>query len=229
MRVLIVDDERNVVELIRYNLELNGFDADVAFDGAEAMSKLTNKKYDLVILDQMMPKMNGLEVIKRIRSTNSMKNIAVLMLTAKSDESDVIFGLNFGADDYITKPFRVHELIARVKALLRRVNQNSLQEATYVFEDFKIDAHKFEVIVADEVVKFTTKEFRLLLYLVENAGKVINRNTLLNEVWGYDYLGESRTVDVHIRNIRKKIEPDPKNSKYISTIVGEGYKFKKVE
>lgn len=227
MRILIVDDEPSVVELVHYHVKLHGFDADTAFSGNEAIKKLERESYDLLILDQMLPGMSGIEVLKAVRSNKETAKLPVLMLTAKSDESDVVLALNFGADDYMSKPFRVHEMIARVKALLRRVHASVPGGLKYQFDDFSIDEDTFEVLVKGKHVPFTTKEFRLLLYLIQNPNRVIRREQLLNDVWGYDYLGESRTVDVHILNVRKKIEPDPKKPKYLITIIGEGYKFVK--
>ncbi len=225
MRILIVDDEPNVVELVNYNLKLNGFTTDTAYDGRVASQKIKDQSFDLIILDQMIPLVSGIELLKSIRENKDTQHIPVLMLTAKSDEADVVQALNFGADDYITKPFRVHEMIARVKSILRRTTALSVGSARYVFEDFELNEDTFEVTVQGEFVKFTTKEFRLLLYMIQNSNRVIRREQLLNDVWGYDYLGESRTVDVHILNVRKKIEPNPKYPKYLVTIIGEGYKF----
>lgn len=225
MKILIVDDEPNVVELVDYNLKLNGFTTDTAFDGRTAMQKIKEGSYDLVILDQMLPLVSGIEVLKSIREHKDLNTTPVLMLTAKSEEGDVVQALNFGADDYITKPFRVHEMIARVKSILRRSASSSSGGATYKFADFEINEDRFEVLVSGKPVRFTTKEFRLLLFMIQNPNRVIRREQLLNDVWGYDYLGESRTVDVHVLNVRKKIEPNPKNPKYLVTIIGEGYKF----
>ena len=225
MKILIVDDEPNVVELVDYNLKLNGFTTDTAFDGRTAMQKIKEGSYDLVILDQMLPLVSGIEVLKSIREHKDLNTTPVLMLTAKSEEGDVVQALNFGADDYITKPFRVHEMIARVKSILRRSASSSSGGAAYKFADFEINEDRFEVLVSGKPVRFTTKEFRLLLFMIQNPNRVIRREQLLNDVWGYDYLGESRTVDVHVLNVRKKIEPNPKNPKYLVTIIGEGYKF----
>ncbi len=225
MKILIVDDEPNVVELVDYNLKLNGFTTDTAFDGRTAMQKIKEGSYDLVILDQMLPLVSGIEVLKSIREHKDLNTTPVLMLTAKSEEGDVVQALNFGADDYITKPFRVHEMIARVKSILRRSSTSSSGGAAYKFADFEINEDRFEVLVSGKPVRFTTKEFRLLLFMIQNPNRVIRREQLLNDVWGYDYLGESRTVDVHVLNVRKKIEPNPKNPKYLVTIIGEGYKF----
>jgi two-component system alkaline phosphatase synthesis response regulator PhoP len=225
VRILIVDDEPNVVELVDYNLKLHGFTTDIAYDGRVASQKIKDQSFDLVILDQMIPLVSGIELLKSIRENKETQNIPVLMLTAKNDEADVVQALNFGADDYIMKPFRVHEMIARVKSILRRSSSTTIGTGHYVFEDFELNEDTFEVIVQGEFVKFTTKEFRLLLYMIQNPNRVIRREQLLNDVWGYDYLGESRTVDVHVLNVRKKIEPNPKNPKYLVTIIGEGYKF----
>ena len=225
MRILIVDDEPNVVELVDYNLKLHGFTTDIAYDGRVASQKIKDQSFDLIILDQMIPLVSGIELLKSIRENKETQNIPVLMLTAKNDEADVVQALNFGADDYITKPFRVHEMIARVKSILRRSSSTTVGTGHYVFEDFELNEDTFEVIVQGEIVKFTTKEFRLLLYMIQNPNRVVRREQLLNDVWGYDYLGESRTVDVHVLNVRKKIEPNPKYPKYLVTIIGEGYKF----
>jgi two-component system, OmpR family, alkaline phosphatase synthesis response regulator PhoP len=225
VKILIVDDEPNVVELVDYNLKLHGFTTDIAYDGRVALEKIKHQSFDLVILDQMIPLVSGIELLKSIRDNKDTKDLPVLMLTAKNDEADVVQALNFGADDYITKPFRVHEMIARVKSILRRTSNASGGGARYVFDDFEIIEDTFEVLVQNKPVKFTTKEFRLLLYMIQNPNRVIRREQLLNDVWGYDYLGESRTVDVHILNVRKKIEPNPKYPKYLVTIIGEGYKF----
>ena len=225
MKILIVDDEPNVLELVNYNLKLNGFSTDIASDGRTAIQKIKEGAFDLVILDQMLPLVSGIEVLKMIREHKDLSNTPVLMLTAKSEEADVVQALNFGADDYITKPFRVHEMIARVKSILRRSSSTVPGGGHYKFADFEINEDKFEVIVRGLPVRFTTKEFRLLLFMIQNPNRVIHREQLLNDVWGYDYLGESRTVDVHVLNVRKKIEPNPKNPKYLVTIIGEGYKF----
>jgi two-component system alkaline phosphatase synthesis response regulator PhoP len=225
VKILIVDDEPNVLELVNYNLKLNGFSTDIASDGRTAIQKIKEGAFDLVILDQMLPLVSGIEVLKMIREHKDLSNTPVLMLTAKSEEADVVQALNFGADDYITKPFRVHEMIARVKSILRRSSSTVSGGGHYKFADFEINEDKFEVIVRGVPVRFTTKEFRLLLFMIQNPNRVIRREQLLNDVWGYDYLGESRTVDVHVLNVRKKIEPNPKNPKYLVTIIGEGYKF----
>jgi len=211
--------------LVDYNLKLHGFTTDIAYDGRVASQKIKDQSFDLIILDQMIPLVSGIELLKSIRENKETQNIPVLMLTAKNDEADVVQALNFGADDYITKPFRVQEMIARVKSIIRRSSSTTVGTGHYVFEDFELNEDTFEVTVQGELVKFTTKEFRLLLYMIQNPNRVVRREQLLNDVWGYDYLGESRTVDVHVLNVRKKIEPNPKYPKYLVTIIGEGYKF----
>lgn len=228
-KLLVVDDEDHIVELISFNLESNGYDIVTASDGESAIKKAEEENPDLIILDLMLPKLDGIEVCRRLKSNPSTSHISIIMLTAKSDESDKIVGLEIGADDYITKPFSVKELIARVKAVLRRnLNNytNKTEENIIQIGDIVIDEEKHEVIKSGKKAELTLKEFELLSVLAKNRGKVLSRNTLLDEVWGYDYFGETRTVDVHIRHIRKKIEDDDKRPKYIETIRGIGYKMK---
>lgn len=225
MRILVVDDEVNVVELIKFNLELNNFETDTAFDGVEALEKIFQQEYDLVILDNMLPGFNGFEIIKKVRDNKKTADLPILMLTAKSEESDIIFGLNIGADDYLTKPFRVHELIARVNTILRRSKPKKEIVKVFEFEDFTVYEDEFKVTVNNEPIKLTKKEFKLLVYMIKHKNKVITRDVLLDEIWGYEYMGETRTVDVHMMSLRKKIEPNKKEPKYIKTIIGEGYKF----
>ncbi len=225
MRVLVVDDEVNVVELVKFNLELNNFETDVAYDGIDALEKISKHDYDLIILDNMLPGFNGFEIIKKVRENKRTKDLPILMLTAKSEESDIIFGLNIGADDYLTKPFRVHELIARVNSILRRVRQKEEVVSVFEFEDFTVFEDEYKVLVNEEPIKLTKKEFKLLVYMIKHKSKVISRDVLLDEIWGYEYVGETRTVDVHMMSLRKKIEPNTKEPKYIKTVIGEGYKF----
>lgn len=228
-KILVVDDEDHIVELIKFNLETNGYEVISAFNGEDAIEKAIDEKPDLIILDLMLPKIDGVEVCKRIKSNIETSNISIIMLTAKSEESDKIVGLETGADDYITKPFSVKELIARVNAVLRRSPSYKTQKndaITIKIGDIVIDDEKHEVIKAGKKVELTLKEFELLRILALNKGKVLSRNKLLDEVWGYEYFGDTRTVDVHIRHIRKKIEDDDKLSKYIETIRGIGYKMK---
>lgn len=228
-KVLVVDDEVHIVELIKFNLESNGYEVVTAYDGEEAIEKAEVEKPNLIILDLMLPKLDGIEVCRRLRRNQKTAQISIIMLTAKSDESDKIVGLEIGADDYMTKPFSIKELIARTKAVLRRnspVTVNTQNGNTIEIGDILIDKDKHEVYKGGEIIELTLKEFDLLKTLAENRGKVVSRNTLLDEIWGYDYFGETRTVDVHIRHLRKKIEDDDSNPKYVETIRGRGYKLK---
>lgn len=218
--ILIVDDEVSIRELIRFNLEKEGFDTVSAGDGPEALEIFHAKRPDLVLLDIMLPTMDGWEVCKALRKES---NVPIIMLTAKGDESERVSGLEMGADDYITKPFSPKELVARIRAVLRRANPE--EETTQVaLDDLVIDIDRHEVTVAGKPVSLTPKEFDLLLLLVRNRGKVLSRDMLLETVWGYDYGGETRTVDVHIRRLRQKLNDDPQNPKYIHTVHGVGYK-----
>ena len=228
-KILVVDDEDHIVELIKFNLESSGYEVILAFNGEDAIEKVLEEKPDLIILDLMLPKIDGVEVCKIVKQNEATSNISIIMLTAKSDESDKIVGLETGADDYMTKPFSVKELIARVNAVLRRNSYYKLEknaENTIKIGDIVIDDEKHEVMKANEKVELTLKEFELLRILAVHKGKVLSRNKLLDEVWGYEYFGDTRTVDVHIRHIRKKIEDDDNVFKYIETIRGIGYKMK---
>ncbi|MGF7058824.1 response regulator [Brassicibacter mesophilus] len=227
-RVLVVDDEEHIVELIKFNLENNGYDVIVAFDGKQALERAKEEKPDLIILDLMLPIIDGIDVCKKIKNDDEIGNVPIIMLTAKSDEADKVIGLEIGADDYMTKPFSVRELMARIKAVLRRSVDVKQPEPDKVIKigDIIIDDEKHEVLKGGKKLELTLKEFELLRILAQNRGKVLSRNLLLDEVWGYDYFGETRTVDVHIRHLRKKIEDNDRNPKYIETIRGIGYKMK---
>lgn len=224
-KVLIIDDEEHIVDLIKYNLEANGFQTIVAFNGVDGLKLSKSEKPDLILLDLMLPVIDGLEVLKRIRGDEKLKNIPVIMLTAKSEEIDKILGLELGADDYITKPFSVRELTARVKAVLRRMTSKEEASQTFNFADVEIDYVRHEVKKDEEKVELTLKEFELLDILIKNKGKVLTRDLLLDKIWGYEYVGETRTVDVHIRHLRQKLEDDDKNPKFIETVRGIGYRF----
>lgn len=224
-RILIVDDEQSIVTLLKYNIEKAGFETDAAFDGEEAIQKIEQNNYDLVILDVMLPKLDGMEIIKTLRQNKN--NVPVLMVTALDTELDKILGLEFGADDYLTKPFSPKEVVARIKAILRRSGKT---EQPSDFSEIKIGEltifpEKYEVKLRDDALHFTRKEFELLKYLAVHKGKVLTRDQLLNEIWNYDYVGDTRIVDVHIGRIRDKIETDTKNPNYIKTIHGLGYKL----
>lgn len=226
--ILIVDDEKHILELLRYNLESNGYIIDEANSGEEAVEKIQAKEYDLIILDIMLPGIDGLEVLRKIRQDIGMKSLPVILLTAKGSEIDKVVGLELGADDYIVKPFGVYELVARVKSVFRRLEiyRSEVEESTTVhFNDLSIDRDKYAVTKNGEKVTLTHKEFELLYLLAKNPGRVFDREFLLESIWGYEYLGESRTVDVHIRNLRKKLGDVGKTPLYIVTIRGVGYKF----
>lgn len=224
-KILVVDDEHSIVELLKYNLENSGYEVKEAYDGEEALNMVSQERFDLIILDLMLPKIDGIEVCKRLKE--EYFHIPIIMLTAKSSEADKVLGLNIGADDYITKPFSVKELIARVNALLRRIGEMEKQNDREIINigKLKIDLERHEVEKNGKLLDLTLKEFELLRILVENKGKVLSRNILLDRVWGYDFYGETRTVDVHIRNLRKKIEDDDKNPQYIETVRGVGYRI----
>lgn len=224
-KILVVDDEPSIVELLKYNLENSGYEVKQAYDGEEALNIVSKERFDLIILDLMLPKIDGIEVCKRLKE--EYFHIPIIMLTAKSSEADKVLGLNIGADDYITKPFSIKELIARVNALLRRIGEIEKQNDRKIINigNLKIDLERHEVEKNGELLDLTLKEFELLRILVENKGKVLSRNVLLDRVWGYDFYGETRTVDVHIRNLRKKIEDDDKKPQYIETVRGVGYRI----
>jgi len=223
-KILIVDDEVSIVTLLTFNIERAGFETDVAYDGEVAIQKAETGAFDLIILDLMLPKLDGLEVCKYLRQHKI--DTPILMLTAKDDESDKIIGLELGADDYLTKPFSPKEVVARIKAILRRTNGKKEQSfETIKIGDLLIYPEKHEAMMKEELLTFTRKEFELLQFLVEHKGKVISRDQLLNKVWNYDFAGDTRIVDVHISRLREKIETDTKNPAYIKTIRGLGYKI----
>ncbi|MGM8215577.1 response regulator transcription factor [Bacillaceae bacterium W0354] len=221
-QILIVDDEQSITTLIDYNLTKAGFKTDVVHDGEAAIRKLRDHSYDLMVLDLMLPKINGLEVCQRLRESNY--SLPIIMLTAKGEESDKIAGLDFGADDYITKPFSPKELIARIKAVLRRTVQ---VDDTTILEvgGIKIIEDLYEVYKNDELVEFTKKEFELLLYLAKRKNKPCSRDVLLKDVWEFDFVGDTRIVDVHISHLRDKLEDNPKTPTLIKTVRGVGYKL----
>jgi len=226
-QVLVVDDEQHIIELIQFNLESNNFNVLVCENGEDALILANKEPPDVIILDLMLTGINGLEVCKKLRNGEATKKIPIIMLTAKGEETDKVLGLELGADDYLTKPFSIRELLARVKALLRRYEDIVDEPANLIkVQDIIIDTDKHEVMKNEKYIDLTLKEFELLKILAENRGKVLSRNSLLDKVWGYDYFGETRTVDVHIRHLRKKIEDDDGNPVCIETIRGIGYKMK---
>lgn len=224
-KVLVVDDEKPIVRLVTFNLEKEGFATLTAYDGEEALQIINDAKPDLIILDLMLPRIDGLEVCRQIRQKNSPA--AVIMLTAKDQEIDKVLGLELGADDYMAKPFSPRELIARVKAVLRRTSgkKESSREEAIIIGDLIIDTARHEVSVRGRQVELTPKEFELLELLAKNAGRVMTRNVLMDNIWGYTYDGDTRIVDVHISHLREKIEVNAKNPAYIKTVRGIGYKF----
>lgn len=223
--ILIVDDEVTIRELIQYNLEKEGFKVTCAADGEHALDLMNRINYDLVILDLMLPGIDGLEVCRKMRLDPSLAGIPIIMLSAKGEEIDKVVGLELGADDYITKPFGVRELIARIKVRLRRTSLNN-EEDLIVKGDLIIDLSSFSIKVRGEEVDFTPKEFELIRLLATHPGKVYSRDELLEKIWGYEYPGDTRTVDVHIRHLRQKIEKEPANPEYIETLRGIGYRFR---
>lgn len=223
-KILVVDDEPHIVQLITFNLEKNGYKVISADNGLDGLKMAKSELPQLVLLDLMLPELDGYDVCREIRRDNNISSMPVIMITAKSEELDKILGLELGADDYITKPFSVRELVARVKAVLRRT-KIEYNDKMYKFNDILIDFQKHEVIKDNKKVELTLKEFELLEVLIKNKGRVMTRDFLLDKIWGYEYIGETRTVDVHIRHLRQKIETDDKNPKFIETIRGIGYRF----
>lgn len=224
-KILVVDDEEHIAELISFNLDNAGYEVIIASNGVDAITLCKSQKPSLILLDLMLPGMDGYDVCKIIRQDSELKKTPIIMLTAKSEELDKILGLELGADDYITKPFSVRELVARVKAVLRRVNNPVTGDSILSSGEVSVNFELREVKVNGKKVELTLKEFELLEILIKNKGKILTREKLLDKIWGYEYVGETRTVDVHIRYLRKKIEPDDKNHKYIETIRGVGYRF----
>lgn len=228
-RILVVDDEPSITKLVSFNLEKAGYDVDTAADGQAALDKVQDTHPDLIVLDLMLPKVDGLDVCKRLRQENN--HIPVIMLTAKDEELDRVLGLELGADDYVTKPFSPRELVARVKAILRRsaivdaLEQGDAKQKSLVIGDLVIDVEGYESYFQGKLLELTPKEFELLVYMATHRGRVLSRDQLLNAVWNYDFVGDSRIVDVHVSHLRDKIEPDARRPLYIKTVRGIGYKF----
>lgn len=227
--ILVVDDEEHIIELISYNLEKAGYAVVKADCGEKALEKLKDHQIDLLVLDWMLPGMDGIEVLKQIRRSSRFKKMPIILLTAKNDEISKVVGLEVGADDYLGKPFSVHELLARIKALLRR-SEGSFEEPEedrdhICIGNMSIDKARHIVEIDGQPIDLSLKEFELLYYLAKNRGLVHSRDLLLEKIWGYDYEGETRTVDVHVSNLRKKIEKNNKTSVSIETVRGIGYKL----
>ena len=220
-KIAIVEDDPDICEILEYNLEQDGFDVRVFQDGRAALKKILDDPPDLILLDLMLPGMNGLEIARIIRKDERLFNLPIIMITARSEEMDILHGLEQGADDYITKPFRPREVIARVKAQLRRLDRE--KDQTYVYQDLVINFSKHQVRAKDKTVDLTPKEFLLLKALISANGRVLSRNQLLDQVWGYDYYGDLRTVDVHIRRLRKKLD---QWAPFVETVKGFGYRIK---
>ena len=225
-KVLVVDDEKLIVKGIRFSLEQDGMEVDCAYDGEEALNMAKETSYDMILLDVMLPKMDGFEVCQAIRE---FSNMPIVMLTAKGDDMDKILGLEYGADDYITKPFNILEVKARIKAIMRRTSgpATKAQENPSVIEkkDLKLDVDSRRLFILGKEINLTAKEFDLLEHLVRNENKVYSRETLLETGWGADYPGDARTVDVHVRRLREKIEANPSEPKYVHTKWGVGYYY----
>lgn len=225
-KILIVDDEKNIADILKFNLKKEGYETIEAYDGEEAVNLALSQNPDLILLDIMLPKMDGFTVCRKLRQTISTP---ILMLTAKEEEVDKVLGLELGADDYITKPFSPRELMARVKANLRRTipgeQLNDDKPRVTKFGDLTIDIDRYEVRRGDKVVELTLREFELVKFLALEKGTIFSRETLLEKVWGYEYYGDVRTVDVTVRRVREKLEVDPANPQYIITKRGVGYYF----
>ena len=225
-RVLVVDDEKLIVKGIRFSLEQDGMEVDAAYDGEEALKLIRENHYDMILLDVMLPKYDGFEVCQRVRE---FSDVPVIMLTAKGVDMNKILGLEYGADDYIIKPFNILEVKARIKAIMRRVGKRDADgenPKVLVKGDMKIDCESRRVTIGEKEVNLTAKEFDLLELLAMNPNKVYSRENLLNIVWGYEYPGDVRTVDVHIRRLREKVEANPSDPKYVYTKWGVGYYFR---
>lgn len=227
-RILIIDDEQSIVELLRFNLELSDFDVDFVYDGVQGLKKIEEFHPDLILLDVMLPGVDGLTICQVLKKDENNKRIPIIMLTAKSQDTDKFFGFESGVDDYITKPFVVKELIYRVKAVLSRSqisekNESAKMPEEICIKDLKINTSNYSITKENEKIDLTLKEFELLKYLLEHRGNVVSRDELLDKVWGYDFFGESRTLDVHIRNLRKKIVDEDQS--VIETVRGIGYRI----
>lgn len=227
-RILIIEDETSISDIIKFNLEKEGYRVDTAYDGQNGLHKALEEAPDLILLDVMLPLMDGFEVCKRVRETS---NTPILMLTAKEEEVDKVLGLELGADDYVTKPFGMRELIARIKANIRRTDvladKLNAPADVQAFGNLEIDMNRYEARKSGTALDLTLREFELLKYLAEREDRVFSREQLLEEVWGYEYYGDIRTVDVTVRRLREKLEDDPSDPQYIMTKRGIGYHFKR--
>jgi two-component system alkaline phosphatase synthesis response regulator PhoP len=222
-KILIIEDEKDLVTGLKFNLEARDYEVSTAYDGEAGYGKALDEHPDLVILDLMLPKLNGFEVCKRLKK--EVPEIPIIMLTAKSQESEIVTGLELGADDYITKPFSVLELVARIKTVLRRVQPVTSEPEVHQFGDLEINFKRYVAHKKDKSLKLSPREFEILQYFVKKRGEIISRDELLNQIWGYDTFPNTRTVDAHIAKLRQKIEDEPEEPNIIITIHGLGYKF----
>lgn len=225
-QIYIVEDEKDIVDLLQYNLEKEGYRVLSSNDGSEALKRIPEKSPDLILLDLMLPGTDGLTVCRTLKGDPKTARIPVVMLTAKGEESDKVVGLELGADDYITKPFSIKELMARVKAVLRRFEKAGEGNPVQKFKDLTLDRGRHVVALQGKALDLTAKEFELLDYLLTHPGRVLTRDVLLNNVWGYDYFGTTRTVDVHVRRLREKLGP---YAEFLQTVKGYGYQFQEGE
>ncbi len=221
-KILVIEDEDSIRESLAFLLTKEGYQVEAVASGTEAIDQFEKFNPDLILLDIMLPGLSGVEITKKIRQTSQTP---IIMLTAKDTELDKVLGLEIGADDYVTKPFSGRELLARIKALLRRSNEPTNLEAALKVGPIEIDQERHQVFIRGEETSMPLKEFELLLYLAQNSGRVLTRNQLIDRIWGSDYFGDTKTLDVHMKRIRSKIEKDPANPKYLQTVRGVGYKF----
>ncbi|MEJ5257852.1 MAG: response regulator transcription factor [Fervidobacterium sp.] len=228
--IMVIDDQPEILELVSFTLQKEGYEVVPVEDAEKALQELKEKDVDMFIVDIMLPNMDGFEFVRNIRASDKHKLTPVIFLSAKGEEFDKVLGLELGADDYIVKPFSIRELLARIRAVFRRIQLGTVvkeeKPKKIVAKDLEIDIDKYEVRVKGKKVSLTPLEFDLLRFLAENEGKVFSRDVLLDKLWGYDYFGDTRTVDVHIRRLRTKIEDDPSNPRYVVTVRGKGYKFR---
>jgi two-component system response regulator RegX3 len=231
-RVLVIDDEPSFTEALSLSLKREGFEVDTADDGVSALSAIASKLPDLVLLDVMLPGISGVDVCREIRKTST---VPIIMVTARGEEIDAVVALEVGADDYVTKPYRLRELVARMRAVLRRSSNEFVREPPsnndqkLVQGDVTLDLERHELRVKEKLVTLALKEFELLTFLIENAGRVVTRDSLMENVWGYDYFGDTKTIDVHIKRLRTKIESNPAEPTKITTIRGLGYRYEKTK
>lgn len=221
-KALVVDDEKMIVKGLRISLEQDDIEVDCAYDGEEALALAGENQYDIILLDVMLPKLSGFEVCQQIREFSA---VPIIMLTAKGDDMDKILGLEYGADDYITKPFNILEVKARIRAIMRRTDKKPVQTGILTYGELRLNAEYRRVYLGEREINLTSREFEVLELLAETPGKVYSREELLDRIWGEDYPGDVRTVDVHVRRLREKIEPNPSEPKYVRTKWGSGYFF----